>query len=398
MLISTLCLYFTTKYFLLNEVEEELRSTKSRVVTQLSKNPNSTFISPIIEVEKTEQMYAESLKDTLIFDPSQNEMEEFRSLTSFEDIQGTTYKITINSLIVETDTILIAIVISYLLILLVSFSSLFYFNKKKNEAIWRPFFENLNQMKQFALSSEQPITLIESDILEFTELNNEIQTLTTKVRSDYRNLKQFTEDVSHEMQTPLAIIQAKIENFINGESLTNEQFSNITSVQKDIQRLSQLNKKLVLISKIDNNQFTNEETVLINNVLEEVANEYQELTAVPIKIHTKATITVNIDPHLAWVLCSNLISNAVKYRAPNSEIELTVQKNHLTIANFGKQSLQEPTKIFRRYYRENNTLKSTGLGLTIVKKICDLHGFQVLYHYHKHQHIFKINFSETPKN
>jgi hypothetical protein len=131
MLISVICLYFTTKYFLQNEVEEELRSTKGRVVTQLTKNPNSTFISPIIEVEEVETIFSESLKDTLIFDPSQNEMEDFRSFKSFENINGVNYKITVNALIVETDNILIAIVISYLLILIFSFTILFYFNKKK---------------------------------------------------------------------------------------------------------------------------------------------------------------------------------------------------------------------------------------------------------------------------
>jgi two-component system, OmpR family, sensor kinase len=253
-------------------------------------------------------------------------------------------------------------------------------------------------MKQFSLSSENPIVLLENEILEFSELNKEIKTLTTKVRSDYKNLKQFTEDVSHEMQTPLAIIQAKIENFINGESLTNEQFAQITSVQKDIQRLSQLNKKLVLISKIDNNQFTIDKAVIINEILKEVVNDFRDLTSAEINIIEKSNLIIHADPQLIRILCSNLISNAVKYREACSKIEVIIQNNYIIVANLGSQSLQEPNKIFSRYYRENNTLKSTGLGLTIVKKICDLHGFKVFYLYENHQHIFKIDFQNNLKN
>src|SRR5665811_311373 len=109
-----------------------------------------------------------------------------------------------------------------------------YFNRAKNVRLWTPFFLNLEAMKRFSLSSDVPIPLVESEILEFSDLNKEITTLTNKVRADYQNLKQFTEDVSHELQTPLAIIQAKIENIINGDNLNELQFGHLTSIQKDI--------------------------------------------------------------------------------------------------------------------------------------------------------------------
>ena len=398
MILSTICLYFVTKTLLLNEIEEELSSTKARVEIALKNNDNTSFLGPVIEVHKVEKIHPTYLKDTLIFDPSQNEMELFRELSSFKKINNTNYQITIRTLIVETNDILIAIIVSNILILLITFIILFYFNKKKNTQVWDPFFVNLQQMKQFSLSSENPIELIDSEIVEFTELNKEVHTLTKKVQADYKNLKQFTEDVSHEMQTPLAIIQAKIENFINGDNLTNEQFKNLVSVQKDIQRLSQLNKKLTLLSKIENNQFTADENINITDVIEEVINDFKELTQALIIYKKESSIQINADPHLARILCTNLISNAIKYGAEGKTIEITAEDRTIAVANFGEGPLLQPYKIFGRYYREESKVKSTGLGLTIVKKICDLHGFHISYLFQNKHHVFKIDFNTIQEN
>ena len=207
---------------MLTEVEEELFSTKARVEAELSKGSGQFSLAPVVEVANVASLHAEILKDTIIYDPSQDEMEEFRELISFKEINGEKYKITVRNLIVESEDILIAIIFSYIIIILLVFAFLFYFNKSRNQRLWHPFFENLEAMKNFSLTSDETIPLVESDILEFSELKDEVALLTNKVRSDYKNLKQYTEDVSHELQTPLAIMQAKIENIINGEDSVRE--------------------------------------------------------------------------------------------------------------------------------------------------------------------------------
>tara|TARA_R110002051_G_scaffold138476_2_gene211201 strand:+ start:538 stop:1737 length:1200 start_codon:yes stop_codon:yes gene_type:complete len=398
MLVSVLILYFFTKKLLQNEIEEELYSTEARVETILKSSNNTSFISPVIEVQLSEKIYDSYLKDTLIYDPSQNEMELFRELSTYKKIGTTTYKITIRALIIENENILIAIVISYIMMLLSTFIAFFYLQKKKNKELWNPFFKNLQQMKQFSLSSENEIKLVNSEIIEFTELNKEILTLTKKVQADYKNLKQFTEDVSHEMQTPLSIIQAKIENFFNGDQLNEDQFKNLTSIQKDILRLTQLNKKLTLLSKIDNNQFTTTEYINITNLLEEIINDFKDLTSAKIIFNKETNIIIKADAHLARILCTNLITNSIKYGVKDKEIQILAKKQSILVSNFGEKALQQSDKIFDRYYREASKIRSTGLGLTIVKKICDLHGFQIQYLFEDKHHIFKIDFnsSENP--
>ena len=392
MFLSTIVLYFYVRNLLQGEIEEELRSTEARVESALRKDQTIYSLPPIVEIEVVSEMGTEMLKDTIIFDPSQNEMEDFRELTSFADIGGKNYRITVRNLIVESEDILIAVVFSYLVIIVLVFIFLFYFNKTRNQQLWRPFFTNLEQMKRFSLISESPIALVDSDILEFTELNSEITTLTEKVRLDYKNLKQFTEDVSHEIQTPLAIIQAKIENIINDNTINEGQFNQITSIQSDIQRLTQLNKKLALLSKIGNNQFDNAETVNITDLVLGGIENLKELSMAKIDFSVQEKIEVKMDPHLAEILCTNLISNAIKHNRGENGIQILAKDKTLSLLNYGKEPLKQPDRIFNRFYRETNENKSLGLGLAIVKKICDLYGFGITYAFKNRQHVFTLEF------
>ncbi|WP_339835718.1 HAMP domain-containing sensor histidine kinase [uncultured Maribacter sp.] len=392
MLFSTVALYFYVRNLLQSEIEEELRSTEARIESSISGNNPIYQLPPMVEVTEVSNLGVEHLKDTLIYDPSQDEIEDFRELTTYSKINNHNYRITVRTLIVESEDILIAVIISYLIVILSVFVFLFYFNKSRTQKLWTPFFKNLEQMKLFSLTSESPISLMDSDILEFSELNTEITTLTEKVRSDYKNLKQFTEDVSHELQTPLAIIQAKVDTIINGEDLNDVQFEQLSSIQNDIQRLKQLNKKLGLISKIENDQFTNISPYNLNHILNNRIENLSELYPSEILFESNEDVVLLMDAHLAEVLCDNLLSNAIKYSLPNTPIVVNLEKESLSVKNEGKRAILKPDQLFQRFYKESDEVKSTGLGLAIVKKICDLYGFQPSYRYTNNEHHFTISF------
>ena len=393
MLVSTIVLFFYVRNLLRSEVEEELRSMEARIESSISEHRPLYQLPPVVEIETVSQLGIEKLKDTVIFDPSQNEMEEFRELSTYSNINGENYKITVRSLIVESEDILIAIVVSYLVIIVLVFLFLFYFNKARNKKLWYPFFKNLEEMKGFSLAFDRPIQLEESDILEFSELNTEIMTLTDKVRSDYKNLKQYTEDVSHEMQTPLAIIQAKIENIINGDNLSDMQFEHLTGIQKDIQRLTQMNRRLTLLTKIENQQFANPEVIDFTKVVKKRITNFNELFPDKINFERCNALKVKMDIYLAEILCDNLISNALKYSPKEEPIDILIIDKTVVVSNAGKGKLQHPEKLFARFYRETSNVKSTGLGLAIVRKICDLYGYKASYSFADHRHIFTIDFS-----
>ncbi|MCJ7467760.1 MAG: HAMP domain-containing histidine kinase [Maribacter sp.] len=392
MILSTIALYFYVRNLLKSEIEEELYSTKARIENSLMKNDAVYALPPVIEIKKTSKIGIEKLKDTIIYDPSQNEMEEFRELASYSEINGNYYKITVRSLVVETRNILMAIIISYFIIIIFVFVFLFYFNKAGNQKLWLPFFTNLGQMKRFSLGSEKPIHLVESSILEFSELNTVILTLTNKVNADYRNLKQYTEDVSHELQTPLAIIQAKIENIINSDNLNAKQYEHLTSIQKDIQRLTQLNKRLSLLTKLENRQFTNPEELFLNSIIRARIDNFKELFPTKIELLEQGQVRLKMDPYLLDILCDNLISNALRHTIANGLIKVIIDPQNLTVTNPGNAALQHPEKLFTRFYGEAKAKKSMGLGLAIVQKICNLYDFAPSYSFEEKQHIFKIRF------
>jgi len=391
-ILSSIALYFYTKKLLQDQVEESLYSTEARVVDALKNDKVVYSLPPVTEIRKVNNIGKETLKDTIIYDPSQDEMEGFRELATYEKIDGQIYQITVRNLVVESGDILIAIVLSYIIIFVLAFVFLFFFNTNRNVKLWNPFFKNLEQMKKFSISSNEELQLVDSDVLEFSELREEIHLLTTKVRNDYQNLKQFTEDVSHEMQTPLAIIQAKIDNIINEHSINDKQFEQVSSIQKDIQRLKQLNQRITLLTKIDNNQFIKIEEVNLTKLLKEKIENFKEMEIDYISLHSKTDLIVSMDFYLADILINNLISNAIKHSGPEKMISITVGNNTLVISNYGQQALIHPEKLFLRFYREANSMKSTGLGLAIVKKICDLYKFDLSYSFEDQQHSFSIIF------
>ncbi len=396
-IISSVSLYFYTKSLLQDQVEESLYSTEARVVNALKTKKTIFSIPPVTEIVKVKTRQREILKDTIIYDQSQDEMEQFRELSTYENIDGQLYQITVRNLVVESGDILIAIVVAIVLILILSFLFLFIFNTNSNKKLWSPFFKNLEQMKKFSLSSNEQLQLVDSDILEFSELKEEIFTLTSKVKSDYQNLKQFTEDVSHEMQTPLAIIQAKIDNIINEHAINDKQFEQVSSIQKDIQRLKQLNQKITILTKIDNNQFNRVERVNFTKLIEEKIENFQEMEIDYLQLFSKNELTVSMDLNLADILINNLISNAIKHSVNKKNISIIAENNKLVISNYGEKALLHPEKLFQRFYREVNSMQSSGLGLAILKKICDLYGFEIFYKFENLEHFFEIDFGTASK-
>lgn len=393
-ILSSIALYFYTKSLLESEVEEVLYSTELRVADAIKKNNTFYSLPPVTEVREVEALSKEIIKDTIIYDPSEDEMELFRELSTYKTINGKNYQITVRNMVVESEDFLVAIVVSNIAIIVLAFIFLFYFNTTRNLKLWGPFFENLEQMKRFSLTSKESLSLVNSDVLEFSELKTEIETLTDKVRSDYESLKQFTEDVSHEMQTPLAIIQAKIDNLINEQEISDKQFEQVTSIQKDIQRLKQLNKRIATLTKIDNNQFVNIEKVNVSDLIKEKIESFKELQFANLVYTSKNELSVSMDAYLADILINNLVSNAIKHSKKNEEIAVVTKDNLLIISNFGEKALAHPENLFLRFYRESSANQSTGLGLAIVKKICDLYGFKISYQFEVDHHVFSIDFSQ----
>ena len=393
-ILSAPVLYFYISRLMEQEVEEELYSRSFRLEHYVTVNKQLLELPPVFEVVRTKQLQPVQLKDTLIYDPSQDEMELFRELNTFKEINGTKYRITVRSMAVESRDIILVTLAYFMISLLLVFIIQFYFSRAWNRKIWRPFFKNLEAMKSFSLESGQEVKLNESEIREFSELKEEIAALTSKVISDYQNLKQFTENISHELQSSLAIMQAKIGNFLDGSNLSDEQFHQLSSLQRDIQRLGTLNKKLVLLATLEQRQTRDFEEVNLNSLTKESVENFQEISTIVINLKEHNEIKIRADRELLRVLIDNLINNAIRHSSGERKIEIEIQDAALRIRNSGDRKLENSERIFDRFYKANTKVKvGSGLGLAIIKKVCSVFNYKLSYAYKNGMHQFEVIFS-----
>ncbi len=395
LILTAAALFIYTRTLLDNEIEEELYSQVAFIEKNIQEGNQPKSIEPILSIKRISAERLTTVRDTLMYDPRQDEVELFKELSKSANTTNGVYEIKVRTLIIESEDIFVGIIVSFLSILAIAFLIVFFINKSRNERMWKPFFTSLDKLRTFSFDTKEPIVFESSNIQEFNDLNIGLNELVTKIRGDYNNLKQFTEDVSHEAQTPLAIMQAKIENIINQNGISDTQYEELNSIQKDIKRLTQLNKRLILLAKIDNDQFANAQFIDLESLIKERVVDFKDLSENTFSVEVKPNSKIKIDTYLAEILVNNLLSNAIKYSVPKSTIHIKASSLMIEVSNTGNATLKNPEKIFERFYKEGASKKATGLGLSIVNKICTYYKFKPSYRFRESEHLhqFRIDFS-----
>lgn len=287
-------------------------------------------------------------------------------------------------------SLLLITIITIFLILLTSWL----LNRIVLKKLWKPFYSILNSIKNFKLGTNEKLIIPTSDITEFKLMSDTIANSTNKAILDYNILKEFTENASHEMQTPLAVIRSKIDLLTQDEHLTEQQSLVLQSCYNAIQRLNNLNRSLLLLAKIENRQFSNTVIIDLKKKVEDKIEEFRELWQVEnIRIEVELTdAIIQMNSELADILLNNLLSNATRYNQENGEIHINLNATSLKISNSSSIHPLDDQKIFSRFYKAEINNQYTGLGLSIVKQICDLYGFTITYTYQNTLHQFTVMF------
>jgi signal transduction histidine kinase len=282
--------------------------------------------------------------------------------------------------------------------MLLAFTGLFVatlsFNWLISKELWKPFRRSLQKIRSAELQKMEAVHFENTNITEFNELNTSLNSMAAKIHNDYINMKEFTENAAHEMQTPLAVVQSKMELLLQDNNLNEDQVASIMQASTALSRLSKLNQSLLLLAKIENHQYDTHETIS----LVEVTKKYLQLFDEVIKDKQLVTATnfaedwlLNLHPLLADSLISNLIGNAVKYNYSSGQIIISVNKNKYQISNTSHLPPIGQQQLFKRFNKSgNNSDTSNGLGLAIVKKIADTHHLLITYHAEKSLHHFSI--------
>jgi signal transduction histidine kinase len=157
--------------------------------------------------------------------------------------------------------------------------------------------------------------------------------------------------------------------------------------------LSKLNESLLIISKIENSQFNTGESISIQAIIDRILSNLEEVTKIRLLNITRRwenDITVKINPMLAEILGENLITNAVKHNFDGGFIKIEAKGSTLSIENSGPKPVGDPSRIFNRFVKLNSKSNSIGLGLSIVKSICETYGYSIDYTYDPVSSIHKI--------
>lgn len=331
-------------------------------------------------------------KDTIVYDIIDDEFHVYRKLNVIRKIGTAYYDITLFKSLIESNLLIKQILKPMLFVFLGLLAFLILGNLFISRGLWKPFKETLITLKNYELGSARSIAFSKTNTQEFNQLNSMLNTMIKKIHYDYLNLKEFTENAAHEIQTPLSIIRNKCEILLQSEKLDNVELKHTKSIYYNCLRLSKINHGLTLLAKIESGAFEHSEKINITKVLKSQIKHYSEvieLNGLSIKTDLKQQIHVHINPDLIEILISNLIRNAIKHNISNGTIHINTTKNRIRFSNNGDASQIEINQ-FKRFNKSNKN--SLGLGLSIISKICLANTIQLKHNYDNGFHNFDLNF------
>jgi len=259
--------------------------------------------------------------------------------------------------------------------------------------VWKPFYGLLNQIKNFRLGKRNEIPEMQTKTKEFLDLQMAIDTLLNQNIRIYEQQKTFIGNAAHELQTPLAISVNKLELLLEQGDLSDQQATELVKIMGIIERLTRLNKSLLLLSKIENRQFIEEKEIEFNHLIKlelESLSDIIDFKKIKVKVIEKGRFLKNMNPSLAHILISNLLRNALFHNTSKGEITIEINKKQLSIANSGVDHALDADLIYKSFYKESSKNENTGLGLSIVKAIIDISKLSISYNYKKGFHTFLL--------
>jgi signal transduction histidine kinase len=335
--------------------------------------------------------------DTLMYMKNEDEFEPVRMLKTVFAQNSRYYELKVITSMVEEDDLINQLLYSLLWLYLGLVATILVLNNVLLRKIWQPFYRLLKRLQSFRLEAPQPIGDIDTRIDEFRLLNDTVQKLLKANITAYNSQKQFIENAAHELQTPLAICLNKLELFVERHPLSEEQLGQLAAVMNNLERASRLNQSLLLLSRIENQQFEKAVAVDLNALATQVLSDFAEQAAykeVRVTLKEEEASTVTMHPDLAAVMLTNLVKNAIVHNRPGGWVQVVLKGDSLEVHNTGSPAPLDRGRIFNRFYKEQSSSSSTGLGLAIVKAIADLYGFEVGYTY-REAHIVTVRFKKA---
>lgn len=403
--VWTVLFYFTMIDEINDEVDDALEDYSETIIIRSlagkelpSKNDgtnNSYSIRPITR-EEAGQYPAIEYYDADIYIKEKEETEPARVLrTIFADKDDNYFLLEVSTPSFEKEDLREAVanwILFLYIVLLVTLLTV---------SIWvfyrslRPLYALLHWLDSYLPGKQHEPVPNDTHIPEFRRLNEAAAQAVERSEQLFKQQKQFIGNASHELQTPLAVCNNRIEWLLDNTELTEEQMEELFKTKHTLNYIVRLNKSLLFLSRIDNGQFTDSRPVEINSIVKRLLDDYKEIFShyeAQISLEEQGRLTITMNETLAEALVSNLLKNAFIHNKEQGHVRVTIQTNSLTLANTGQTEPLDSEHIFERFYQGSKKKESTGLGLAIAEAICRQYGLHISYRYQNKEHIFRLQF------
>lgn len=394
MAVASVVLFFVLKGLVNEELDEQLM-LKARRQVQLMAKTGARPTDPFTRIT-TDESHRHFIKfsDTTIYDPLSREKETYRQLLMNTQVNGRPYRIWVASSRLEWEDFYQIIFLTFLGMAFTLLMVSVIIQNAISRKLWSPFFHNLKVASHHSIKTDEPLMLEDSSIKEFRELKATLENLIRQAQNDYRTLRIFTENASHEIQTPLAIILAKLDRLSQHPSMDESMAAAIQDAHDAANRLSKLNRNLLLLTKLNNKQFNLSEAVPVDKLILGQLSQLDELFASH-DLQVKSEITPLQIPgnmYLTEILINNLLSNALRYSNKGTIVRIMLNGQMLMVNNAGQPLPFPEETLFNRFQKGDASMDGAGLGLAIVKEICEINDWRIAHQYEDSHHIFSIHF------
>jgi signal transduction histidine kinase len=397
--VGSVAFYFVLRLVLMRQLDDTLRTEQTEILSYVQKHNQLPEVVNAYNQEITFSLIQDPRPAITYFSekawlPAEKEFEWSRKLAFGITVAGKNYQVTVSKSQVETEDLLeMVIMIGAGMIALILLAG-YIVNRLVIKQLWKPFYRTVQEVEQFQLAKQQALQLPVSGTSEFDLMNQRLMSMTERAQLDYLVVKEFSANAAHEMQTPLAVIRTHTEALMQDEQVLQQHDKSIQTINQSVNRLTRLNHDLLLLARIENRQFPLQEIIDLDKIIQQKIEEIAELmTSLQINVQLHITpVRISCNHHLAEVIVNNLLNNALRYNKEGGQIIIELTPQHMTVSNTSVLPALEKDKISRRFYRHPDTkAEGNGLGLSIVKQVCNVTGFTLQYDYQEGMHIFSIS-------
>jgi len=393
-LIGSVAMYFSVRNIIAEDLQNRLLQQQKDFFYNADQNKLTDLSSKLVFIQITDKEIVYSFSDTVLIVNESYILYRKLKFSYLQDEQY--YQVSILKNQSQSDSLIKKIVIMNVGFAMLFFLIMFFVNRHSIKSALSVFYSTIRKLEDFELSKLQTLTLETAEVQEVKKLNEVFEKMATQIYNDFESQKEYTENVSHELQTPLAIISSKADELMQADNLSKEQMEQLALLLETTNRLSKINQALIFLTKIDNRFYTQGSTFSLNDLIKEKLQIFESAIQekkLNLELDLLDITHINMNPYLAETLIINLIKNAIIHNTSGGVLRIQLRNNALSISNSGSPLSFPEKDIFKRFTRSENSKKNLGIGLSIVQRICELYTFKIAYTFGS-EHQFKIIFKK----